>query len=97
MAVLVKSNVIVDSQLIGEIGSGQTIELELPVGTHNITLSTNVTYGVDLFSTTAATTKKDGRQFQIRDDTNQVLIKVKVQANWLGGSGRCIIAGIFYE
>lgn len=91
IAMAVNCYVFIDGSMRGEIKSGKSMEIELPVGSHNIYVESNVR----AFGYSAADTRSmSGEQFTITDSTRSVSIVVKTKGSWTGGVGKCIIDSI---
>jgi len=94
---LARCSVLIDNQSVGAIGSGtgrQSIELKIPIGTHNISVITQVKHGLDAFSPNAISQEQDGKQFEIVESDELIVIEILTKLNWTGSTGRCIIGEI---
>lgn len=95
-ALLLRCSILIDNQPIGAIGTGtgrDNIKLELPIGTHNISVITQVKHG-DFYSATAISQEQDGKQFEITESDEVIIIKILTKGSFTGSTGRCVIGNI---
>lgn len=102
-----RCSVFMDNQPIGQIGftGNKSIDVEFPVGTHYVSVITQVKHQVTLFSsdgnntmitpvTTSSSQEQDGKQFEINETDELVVIEILAKSNFLDSTGRCIIGNI---
>lgn len=96
-ALALRCSVFVDNQVVGQLGVGATkyIELNIPIGTHYIGVSTQVRHEMNTFApANAISQEQDGKQFEIQDDDELIEIEVLTKGSFTGSTGRCIIGNI---
>lgn len=102
-----RCSVFMDNQPIGQIGftGNKSIDVEFPVGVHYVSVVTQVKHQVTLFSsdgtntmvtpvTTSSSQEQDGKQFEINETDELVVIEILAKSNFLDSTGRCIIGDI---
>lgn len=84
--------VYIDGNMMGELKPGQTMSKQLPVGTHYITVDSDVrSFGYSAADTRAT----NGDMFTIKESSKSVTIAIKTKASWTGGTGKCVVDSIF--
>ena len=93
----IQGSVSIDNMVVGKIKNGQVIEIELPVGTHYVSVSSDVNTSGNIFRPGTNKTDVDGKQFEITDDTTSVYITVKSKGSWQGNTGSLVINEIIVK
>lgn len=102
-----RCSVFIDNQPVGQIGVGgnKCIELEVPIGTHYISTITQVknqttfvaTNGINTMATpitTSTSQEQDGKQFEVKESDELIVIEILTKGSWTGSTGRCIVGNI---
>lgn len=102
-----RCSVFIDNQPVGQIGVGgnKYIELEVPIGTHYISTITQVknqttfvaTNGINTMATpitTSTSQEQDGKQFEVKESDELIVIEILTKGSWSGSTGRCIVGNI---
>lgn len=91
IAMAVNCYVYLDGNMVGELKPGRSMEKSLPVGTHFITVNSDVrSFGYSSADTKATS----GDEFTIRDSSSSVEITIKTKGSWTGGVGKCVVDSI---
>lgn len=91
IAMAVNCYVYLDGNMVGELKPGKSMEKKLPVGTHYITVNSDVRS----FGYSSADTKSmSGDEFTIRESSSSVSITIKTKGSWTGGVGKCVVDSI---
>ena len=92
IAVAIICYVYFDGTMYGELKGGRSLDLELPVGKHSVSVESeaDVRFGLN----SAATRNRSIEQFTINENTKSVSIVVKTPPSWFGGTGKCVIDSI---
>lgn len=91
MMLAVGCYVYVDGVMVGELKPKKSLDCELTVGSHSISIESDVSS----FGYSAADTRKlSGEQFNIDNTTKKVYITIKTKGSWTGGTGKCVVDSI---
>lgn len=91
IAMAVNCYVYLDGNMVGELKPGQSMQKQLSVGTHYITINSDVrAFGYSAADTKAAS----GDQFTIGENARSVTILIKTKGSWTGGVGKCVVDSI---
>lgn len=94
IAMAVNCYVMIDGNMVGELRSGESMDIRLPVGTHFIGIESDVRS----FGYSAADTRgKSGQQFTINSQDKYVSISIATKGSWTGGVGRCAVDQISHS
>ena len=93
-APLVKGNISIDNQIIGNLKSGETREFDLPIGKHNINVETDVHNG--LYGGNVSR-NVEAQQFTIEENHKKVYILINSKGSFTGSTGTLVIKSINYE
>lgn len=74
--------VYIDNQMVGRTSSGKTLDLELPVGKHYISLEMPVNQA----NNNSSNISKDTKEFTILESTNEVYITISIKLGWSEGT-----------
>lgn len=80
----------IDNKMVGKTKSGMTLELDVPIGKHNIYLE----MPTDQASQSASNISKDGKDFIIDETINSVKILISIKLGF--SAGTCQIDSINY-
>lgn len=83
--------VYIDNKMVGKTKSGMRLELDLPIGKHNISIE----MPTDQASQVSTNISKDGKDFIIEETTNSVHIITYIKLGFV--SGTCNIESINYN
>lgn len=83
--------VYIDNQMIGKTSSGNSISIELPIGKHFISLEMPVNQA----NGNASNVSKDGKEFLIKEETNEVNINISIKLGLIEGT--CNVDEIIYK
>lgn len=88
IALAVNCYVYIDGMMLKELKPKQSVDCQLPVGTHSVMVCSDVrAFG----HSSADTHSSTGEQFTIKDDTRSVSITIKTKGSWTGGVGKCVV------
>lgn len=94
---LIKGHISIDNQVVGNLKSGETIELDLSIGTHYVSVSTNVNNTGNIFNPGTNSVNVEGEQFTIEEKHEKVYILVVGKGSFTGSTGTLVIKSINYE
>ncbi|MBR6570660.1 MAG: zinc-ribbon domain-containing protein [Clostridia bacterium] len=88
IAMAVNCYVYLDGNMVGELKPGHSLNKQLSVGTHYITIGSDVrAFGHSV----ADTRSESGDQFTIQENSRSVSIVIKTKGSWTGGIGQCVV------
>lgn len=92
IALLIGCMIYIDGKMYGELKVGESIDLKLPVGEHNISTES---YQRDAF-TPAATRQNSAEQFTIDENMSSVEIVIRTTGGWFGAA-KCVVDSVIYH
>lgn len=81
----------IDNQMIGKTTSGKSLEIELPIGKHNI----RIEMPTDQATLKSSNISKDAKDFNIEPSNNLIEITISIKLGF--SAGTCNIDSIIYK